>query len=201
MMSRRPDTTRTPPRDAAGYAEACAAGRIPLVPPKPPPLLVTPTARAAFRTLLATTAIAGLTAILLAKTLDSAGAPGVAVMAAVTLGAALMLLLIRRQLARVGDRLIAEFRHGYATLDWSSGGFWFGEGHTGITGEVRSPWNLRGLWLLDASTGAVRRAPIPVGDPPGMYPSPHIPGRWELWTGMEWIGHFENADSNVIDQG
>ncbi|MEU8661169.1 hypothetical protein [Actinoplanes philippinensis] len=178
---------KTPPREVAGYAEAYAAGLLPRVPSTPPPLAVVPTARAAFRRLLATTAITFLTVLLLAKTLNGAGA-----MAAVILGGILLLVLIHRDLARAGDRLIAEFRHGYATLDWSLGGFWFGEGYTGTTGEALSPWDLRGLWLLDASTGAVRRGPAGDGDPPGMYPSPHAPGRWELWTGVEWHGHFED---------
>ncbi|BEL04338.1 hypothetical protein Q0Z83_025290 [Actinoplanes sichuanensis] len=181
---------KTPPREVAGYAEAYAAGLLPRVPSTPPPLAVAPTARAAFRRLLVTTAMAFLTVLLLAKTLSSVGA-----LAAIGLGGTLVLVLIHRQLARVGDRLIAEFRHGYATLDVSLGGFWFGEGYTGITGEAWSRWDLRGLWLLDASTGAMRRAPAGDGDPPGMYPSPHAPGRWELWTGVEWLGHFENPVS------
>ncbi|MEV6596636.1 hypothetical protein AB0M36_07165 [Actinoplanes sp. NPDC051346] len=161
------------------------------MPSTPPRLTVAPTARAQFRTFVVTTITTFLTALLFVKILEWLGAPNVAFMIVGGLGGILWLVLICRLQARIGDQLVAEFRHGYTTLEWKSGGFWVGEGYTGGTGEDWSRWDCRGLWLLDAKTGAVLRGPVPGGDPPGMYPSPHHPGRWELWTGLQWHGHYD----------
>lgn len=177
-----------PPREVPGYAEAWAAGRIPQVPATPPRLAVAPTARAALHTFVAGMVIAFLTVLLTLKVLDWVGAPGGATMVVGALGSTLVLVRVLRLQARVGDQLVAEIRHGYTTLENFSGGFWVGRGHPG---EVGGRWDFRGLWLLDPKTGAVRRSPAPVGDPPGMYPSPHRPGRRELWTGAEWHGHYD----------
>ncbi|MDI6100413.1 hypothetical protein QLQ12_17535 [Actinoplanes sp. NEAU-A12] len=190
-MPTRRNARKIPPREVPGYAEAWAAGLIPRVPATPPRLAVAPTARAVFRTLLGTAVGGILTLILFLKILEWVTGSDVAVTVAVSLGGTLLFVLILRLVTRIGDQLVAELRHGYTTLEVPSGTFWVGEGYTSISGDVVSRWDYRGLWLLDGSTGAVLRGPVPGGDPPGMYPSPHRPGRWELWTGLEWLGHYD----------
>lgn len=189
MPSRR-SGWNMPPSEVPGYAEAGTAGLLPGVPSTPPRLMVVPTAQAALRTFIATFFGGGLTAILFGKVLGWVGAPDGAIMVVVGLGGTLLLVLILRLLARIGDQLVAEIRHGYTTLENFSGGFWTGQGHTDVFGRVRGKWDFRGLWLLDGKTGAVRRPPTPGGLPPGMYPSPHRPGQWELWTGVHWMDHY-----------
>ncbi|WP_242624802.1 hypothetical protein [Krasilnikovia cinnamomea] len=179
-----------PPREVPGYAEAFAAGRIRQVPATPPRLAVFPTARAVLQTHIAVAVIGILAMVMIAKIIGWLTGEGAVFGVAMGLLSTLAFVMYFRRGTRIGERLIAEFRHGYCTFELSLGGFWIG-GH-GNWGEMGPGWDFRSLWLLDGSTGAVKRSPVPGGDPPGMYPSPHRPGQWELWTGSQWYGIYES---------
>ena len=91
---------------------------------------------------------------------------------------------------RVGARQLEELREGYTTLTLMFGGFrmgalrrWKGSGH-------RPPWDYGGVWLLNRAGEPVEGAPDRSVLPPGLYPSPHREGEWELWTGCVWSGEF-----------
>jgi len=179
------------PRDVPGYAAAVAAGHVPRVPSAPPGLAVRPTARASFHRFVGV-ALGGVGALAIVSLLVRAlPLPAAVLPVALGGGAVAAFLAARRAQARVGVAALAEFRHGYTTLVLDIGGFWFGEGPTTRSGEVRAAWDYRGLWHLDASTGRVIRPPEEGTDPPGMYPSPTRPGCLELWTGATWLGHAQ----------
>lgn len=183
---------RIPPREVAGYAQAYAAGQLPLVPQHPPTLVVRPTARAQLHRLIVLTFTGVLAAALLGRLLERLAWPGG--LRAVVLGAVALALGVGtlRLLAGVGNRSLAELERGYTTLELTFGGFWFGEGHEFQGEDLRAPWDYRGTWLLHHRDGRVLRAPDPTVDPPGMYPSPHRPGRRELWTGAVWLDHYSD---------
>lgn len=82
-------------------------------------------------------------------------------------------------LGRVGDRLVEEASRGYATFTVDTAMFWFR-----VSGWT--PWEFDGVWRYTRS-GVV--PPVAgVADPPGLYPSPHRPDRWEIWSGDVWTG-------------
>ena len=57
--------------------------------------------------------------------------------------------------------------------------------------HVMLPWDFSGVWRLD-DQGAVVAPPDQRFDPPGYYPSPRSPGRYELWTGIMWTGSYND---------
>lgn len=84
-------------------------------------------------------------------------------------------------LGRVGDRLVEELDRGYTTLVVDTGMFW-------VRATGWTPWDFAGVWRF--VRGDVQ-APEPGAiDPPGLYPSPHRPGRREVWTGVVWTGVY-----------
>lgn len=78
---------------------------------------------------------------------------------------------------RVGDRLVEELGRGYTTLVLDTGMFWFRP--AGWT-----PWDFDGVWRF--TRDGVQPPRPGATDPPGLYPSPHRPGRREVWTGRVW---------------
>ncbi len=178
------------PRQVPGYDDARRAGGLPGVPDQPPTLDVRPTANGLFLRFVAF-AGGGLAAILAVVLLlgaldvpDAWRAPVFGV-----LGLAWFVLLFRR-LSAVGRQSAAELQRGYTTLVLDFGGFWVGEGPLTLSGDMRAAWDYRGTWHLGHRDGHVIRAPDRSIDPPGMYPSPHRPGQYELWTGATWLGHY-----------
>jgi len=179
------------PRDVPGYAEAAGAGNIPRVGPQPPELSVTPSTRSMFHRLIAVTLGGAVGLGVLSLILKTAHVPSVVIPFVLGAGALAVFVAAKETLARMGDQSLAEFRNGYTTLVLSIGGFWLGEGPTNKSGDMRAAWDYSGLWYLNGSNGEVIRPPSLAVDGPGMYPSPHRAGCFELWTGVVWLGHFD----------
>jgi hypothetical protein len=178
------------PRDVPEYARAAIAGRLPPVPPHPPALLPGPTAgRLSNLMLLAAAAVILIPgACLVAVDRMEVDVP--------VLGLLLFLLVVGAgfygvfRLARVvGRRNYKELAHGYSTVTpifamyepTSDGRF--------AKLDWNIPWDFGGCWVLK-NDGSVISAPDVRLEPPGFYPSPHDPARYELWTGKAWAGVY-----------
>lgn len=83
--------------------------------------------------------------------------------------------------------LVRELQAGYVTTTFEYGVFWMGPTSKVDWGIV--PWDWSGLWVLGPD-GEVVSGPEKDADPPGVYPSPHDPGRAELWTGCRWTRFY-----------
>lgn len=93
---------------------------------------------------------------------------------------------IRRALRTFRSILLAELQAGYVTTTFTQGLFWLRKSGKAFTwGDDVVGWDWDGLWVL-GSDGDVISTPNLSADPPGLYPSPHDPGRRELWTGHIW---------------
>ena len=100
-------------------------------------------------------------------------------------------VVTRASLRRFRAIFLEELQAGYATKTFTQGLFWLpvrGAGRP-TWGDDIVGWEWDGLWIFDAQ-GNVVSSPDPAADPPGLYPSPNIPGDRELWTGYRWTGVF-----------
>ncbi|MFN8075642.1 MAG: hypothetical protein U0Q15_09505 [Kineosporiaceae bacterium] len=190
MTPTRPPSWGPLPRDVPGYAEAVAGGATPRVPPGPPRPLPGPTARGAFHGFLGRAAVVVVALVLLPDVATRALPPAVAGLAMLVGGVGGLALIVLRLWGAVGRRCVEEFHAGYTTLPLTFGGFGWGEGRRWEGVGRRPPWDYSGLWVLDGTATRVVSAPDPAQDPPGFYPSPHRPGRQELWTGAVWSGRY-----------
>lgn len=159
------------PSQVPGYADAVASGLVRGVPAEQPMLLPGPSARGLAQRYGVLFAVLTLAYVVLFAFVESP---------LVLIGTGMVWLLLGCFLfGRVGDRLVEELRLGYATLLIDSGMFWIR-----MSGWIS--WSFDGVWRF---TGRGVRPPAPgVTDPPGLYPSPHRQGRWEIWTGHVWTG-------------
>jgi hypothetical protein len=188
MTDHRP-SLRPYPRDVEGYAAAVAAGLTPARPSTPPDITGRPTARNAFRYLATTFAVAvAATLACLALLPDGriAGKGAIAYVAVLVIG----YFAVRVPLHRCRDILLEELQAGYTTRTFTQGSFWIprGPARTHKDNDVIG-WVWDGLWVLDRH-GNVVSVPDRSLDPPGLYPSPHRPGKLELWTGYQWAGVY-----------
>ncbi|HZK04969.1 MAG TPA: hypothetical protein VFC82_03880 [Actinomycetaceae bacterium] len=187
-------TREVRPHEVPGYFEARAAGLLPEVRQVPPALTVRPTSRAAF----APVPWLAISIIFLPLALDRLLAQVIPEWMAVPVMLATALALatgVAVQLRRVGRQSLAEFRRGYTTLPFTIGTPWFSLKPGGWLTGFRIGWDHRTHWHLDGRTGVPVAAPTVAGDPPGLYPSPHRPGAFELWTGSEWTRHYDTPDA------
>jgi hypothetical protein len=178
------------PSEVAGFAQASAAGALPVVPRTPPRLLPGPSAERAFNLFLVKlvgAALGAVVAMRVAMTLDSTWAD----LAAIGLGFAVFWLMLR-WLAEVGRRNFEELKRGYTTLVLQYGMFKSTRDLRWWITNWRVPWDYSGLWVLRGG-GDVVSAPSPDREPPGFYPSPHRTGWLELWTGCAWAGQYQRA--------
>lgn len=114
------------------------------------------------------------------------GLAGGAFVAALVVG----FLASRRALGHFRDAFLKELQAGYTTTTFTQGLFWIrSPDAVDAVAEDVVGWDWRGVWVLTAS-GAVVSAPDASADPPGLYPSPTVAGRRELWTGCRWSGVF-----------
>ena len=185
--------TRLPrPSDVAGFAAAASAGLTPARPTTPPHIAGRPTARRAFRRLVATLAVsvaATVGCLLLLPDDRIAGKGAIAYVSTIAVG----YVATRASVRRFRAIFLDELQAGYATTTFTQGLFWLpvrGAGRP-TWGDDVVGWDWDGLWVLDTD-GNVVSVPDPSVDPPGLYPSPHIPGHLELWTGYRWTGVFPN---------
>jgi hypothetical protein len=181
---------RVQPRDVAGFAAAAAAGRTPHR-PTAPPHVVPPVARHALVGLAVTIAFSVVVPILCLIVLPTpggriGGTAGAAFAAAVVVG----FVAVRQALGRFRAAFLKELNAGYTTTTFDQGLFWLrSRDATDAVAEDVIGWDWRGVWVLRAS-GTVVSSPDPSLDPPGLYPSPTVAGRYELWTGCRWSGVF-----------
>lgn len=178
------------PRDVDGFVAAVSAGLTPARPSTPPSIAERLTARRAFTRLVATlgaAATAVIACLVLLPDHRVAGRGAIAFFATLAVG----FLAIRASLHRFRDIFLEELQAGYATKTFTQGLFWMPRGGSGrkTWGDDVVGWDWDGLWVLDGH-GNVVSAPDRSVDPPGLYPSPHIPGQLELWTGYRWTGVF-----------
>lgn len=188
----RLDTFGPLPREVAAYAQARARGLLPETPDEPPALLPGRSARErAMR--FAVLAVAGLIAgfVLVSAGPGLLGRVGLGEQGGVIATGLLSLALLCGlwcEWGRVGHAAVAEMHRGYTTFELGFGGFWVGRARRWPAFHHRAPWDYSGLWLLEPHSGRVLRRPDPAVDPPGLYPSPNMSGRMELWTGRAWSG-------------
>lgn len=101
-----------------------------------------------------------------------------------------ILYLTGRQLHAFGSRQVEEYLAGYRVRGITMGSAFLGRSYRRAWEHKRVGWDERGLWQLNTRGEAV--APPQEGVlPPGFYPSPHRPGRLQLWTGLQWLTYFE----------
>lgn len=165
----------TDPRDYVGYHEALEAGLLPVVPEEAPAVeLISESWIKA-----ASAVLAGASAGCLAFSNAGLAARGVLW--------ALVLLAWPVGWSCVAKLRFEKCRLGYTNqLAWTSRPPWRRSGR-GIGGVGVVSWDARGCWLVD-SKGHVLRPPDRTFCPPGRYPSPSGPGKWDYWTGVEWLG-------------
>lgn len=82
-------------------------------------------------------------------------------------------------------RAVREWEAGYTTLRDDQPPPFAPTSRRRVTGPA---WSYGGLWVLDARTGATIAVPRVGQLPPGFYPSPHVDGQLQLWSGTGWSG-------------
>lgn len=182
----------TRPRDVPGFAHALADGRLPRIPTTPPRLLPGITAdRAFWRWMGLCVGAAVLCCVLATEAVPRLGLPTVWE-GLLTLGTGLSVLAVWLQAWRgFGARNLRELEHGYTTLVLTFGGLTsIGDGRADDV-DGRLPLDYSGIWVL-GNDGRVISAPDRTMEPPGFYPSPNEPGRFELWTGCAWAGQYRD---------
>ena len=193
-MARRYIEDEIHPQLVTGYNDAAARGITPRVLPEPPKLI--PGLTAVQRLWIVALAI-GISAVLLValvQLLDKLISLSTWYRPTIGLPGVLWFLAMIYGLHRVGDHAYREFKAGYTTIKGIF--FYVGNGHKyyskgGMRAGVLKPSDMRGLWHLD-SKGEVLAQPDFTITPPGFYPSPHRPGRLELWTGLVWAGEYRD---------
>lgn len=182
------------PRDVVGFAEATAAGLTPERPEVAPAIGSSLSAHQAFIR-LAVTIGAAVTVWILALFLLPTPNNSITGMTAVILIVlfAIGYFAIRKAVRTFRSILLDELQAGYVTTTFAQGLFWIRKsGRLFTWADDVVGWDWDGLWVLD-SDGNIVSSPNPSVDPPGLYPSPHVPGRRELWTGYVWTSvYFDN---------
>ena len=177
------------PAEVPGYAQAREHGLVRPTPSTSPPLLP---GVSAVRSLLVmiggATGAAIVTVILISAFKSVPGALRTVLQLSTAVGCFVCWLALQ---ARLGRAVFAELDRGYTTLRLSYGGF-SPKFRLASPMANRVPWDYRGVWMLDATTGRVTQEPDFTIDPPGFYPSPHRPGAFELWTGVKWTSDYRS---------
>lgn len=180
------------PREVPGFAEAAASGVVPARPSSPPRLLPGTSAHQALihcGLALAGAAVLVLTALALGP--ESGGQASWGAVALMLGATAVGITAVVLAIGRFRRALLRELEAGYVTTTFHQGTFWFANRPGPAVGNDVVGWEWSGVWVLNSS-GEVVSAPDPNADPPGFYPSPHHPGRLELWTGAQWLGVYKD---------
>ncbi len=165
-------------------------GLTPARPATPPSIDERPTAHEAFVRLAATLAASVAAMIICLISLPDDRVSGIGAIALGTI-VAIGFVVTRTSLHRFRALFLDELQAGYATTTFTQGLFWLPVRGAGsrIWGDDVIGWDWDGLWVLDTE-GRVVSEPDLSKDPPGLYPSPNLSGRRELWTGYRWTGVF-----------
>lgn len=171
MTSPRPD-------QVDGYAEAGRRGRLPVVPPEPPRPVCPDSRRVS---LLFVPVILGslLVAIMVQNSLQRSGLAPLLLFGIVFVELVVAIVVPARLRMR-------EYAAGYCRADDIVGLHYVDLRFQNLAGPAGAAWDLRGLWRLGPD-GQVQRPPDRSVLPPGRYPSPTEPQRWDTWTGAEWL--------------
>lgn len=184
------------PRDMASFGRAEVAGSTPQIPPTPPRIEEAPTSQKAFMQMvmvLAVTVACVIGVVLVGQSDGHLSWLTVALTLGVAgIGAAIVVALTRRW----GQALMAELQHGYTTMTFTMGAFWFTPPPEGTWTLNWVEWDWRGTWVLRAD-GEVVSEPSDAFDPPGLYPSPRREGALELWTGHQWTNYLPQGTPQV----
>lgn len=193
--AKREALTRPAPRELPAFQEAAERGLIPIVPEHPPTHphadLVPTSRRMLDRWLVQTVGAAALYVALAWAVVGRISTPYYVhqwlFMALGVVG----LFLVLRSISRATRRVLEETMHGYTTSIISFGALCsLGRTHKAWGGgDNGPPHSFDGVWVLDRNF-KVQSTPNPNFDPPGFYPSPHEPEKWELWTGSAWTGTY-----------
>lgn len=178
---------RTPmPRQVAGFDHAMANGLVPVVPAAAPEPAGALSATDVSMNMVYGFVGCGVAFVLVSLLANQFGLLVVSPLFIAVL-AAFGYVLFKMPRETVGSYL-AETQLGYTTTK--------GVVQTGLRDttelplkHVMLPWDFSGVWRLD-SQGSVVTPPDRRFDPPGYYPSPHLPGKYELWTGVMWTGSY-----------
>lgn len=164
-----------------------------LVPPTAPPLRTgrppeTPAGTCAIQAAVATAVAVGVLAFTL---IGSAGPDGRLPVTALPLAVATFtaaVAVIAVAVRRWGLALTDELLAGYTTSTPTAGAWWLPQRRSDRpVGWVH--WGWTGIEVRRRD-GIIRQPAAPGVPPPGFYPSPHEPGRVELWTGSQWTRRF-----------
>lgn len=168
-------SARPRPSEMPAHALAVGTGLVRRVPATPPERIPGPSAaevaqRSGMRALL------GMTVVVGAFTLHTSAWTALLLVAFCCWSMTLFPTL--------GNRLLDELAHGYTTLVFTQGTFWFSR-ESWVTWDFSAVWKYTKNGVEPPTPGAV--------DPPGLYPSPDRPGRWQVWTGHQWSGTHRPA--------
>lgn len=135
------------------------------------------------------TAAVGVAALAITM-IRSAGADGQmrasALPVAVGVGV-LVVVAIVWAVRRWGAAMTSELLAGYTTSTPTAGAWWLPPRRSDRP-VAWVHWDYTGIEVRRRD-GTVRQPTTPTVPAPGFYPSPHEPGRLELWTGSQWTGH------------
>lgn len=164
-----------------------------LAPPTAAPLRMgrAPTTAAGTCAIQAGVATAVAVALLAFTLIASAGPDGQLPVTALPLALATFVAavaVIAVAVRRWGLALTDELLAGYTTSTPTAGAWWLPQRRSDRpAGWVH--WDWTGIEVRRRD-GTVRQAAAPGVPAPGFYPSPHEPGRLELWTGSQWTHRY-----------
>ena len=181
-----------PPQAVPGFEDALRSRLLPSVPSSPPTPSVRPSAKSSLIQLSVTAALVVVALILVMVFGASSGRLGLGALGVLFVTFLVGIVLCWTMVKRWGKAVLAETLLGYTTSPFNLGRFWLrpAPGAPWTVGWVG--WDFSGVWVLDAQ-GEVRAGPRPGVLAPGFYPSPHVSGSWELWTGLQWSNWVASA--------
>lgn len=177
------------PRQVKGYEQARVAKLTPQIPKTPPSILHKPTAS---QRLTRVAIVGAVVVISIIITMFAASEEGrlplsgiIALLTVSGVGIAILWFTVKQW----GKTLIAELQQGYTTNTFKLARFWTAPSPDGVITNGWIQWDWDATWVL-RNDGTVISSPTSLADPPGLYPSPHREGEFELWTGYQWTNYF-----------
>ncbi len=187
------------PREVDGFEAAQKQGLLPLVSDTAPTLEIQPPAGAMLDTHIISSVIGFFACVVGILLIDKfLKPPDIVFIGQVVITGSLMFWYWLWKTAKIGEVAVSEFSRGYTTIQrLVFGNFWLGSSRTSWWNDDRIGWDFTGLWRLDPKSGAVIAAPNRTVTPPGFYPSPFKSGKFQQWTGSEWISVYRDANKKM----